>query len=1343
MDLELALNLKGNNSDLKQSLTVARGEMSATAVAANNLRRAGILSGNGLADGGKGAGVFRQGIAQLNTTSRTLVGTLRSGIAQAAQRARSGLIAGAQGARHFLQQSTLLNASGNRLSTTLSRLGRVAGTVTGLLGGISLGLLLQDMTQTIFQTELLEATLLSAVGGARALAEQGFAALEDFASRTPFAVEQSVQAFIKMQNLGIRPTEERMAAFGNVSAAMGRDLNQMIEAVADAATGEFERLKEFGIKASQQGDQVRLTFQGVTTTLRNNSESIVGYLTDIGRVNFAGAMQNQMQRLPGLWSNFKDNIEGTWRALGDQGVTNVFATWLSAGVQWTSDIRQAITAGWFGWVRAELDAQLVRFSAWGDLARSIWEDVFTFGASDNGTAVFGFLTDAISFVIDAAAQLPINLRAYYRIAIGEFGKLSENIQIFGNTAQLAWQNTQFAADTALLAIQEQAAVSIESIINRFGDLVAGVGETLAQLNATSVGDALVPDGVLDRLQATGAELQNYGAISAGVRQEIAATTQAHAERIEALAQERNEIEIRRELAEGFIDDTLAERQASLDARDAKIAEAQASAASARAAFEHNRANRALVPSIDEVSAAIDTNTRAQEFNRESLDGLLDRLDPVRVSQRRYTEGVEQLEEALAAGVITQLEFNAAVGALEAEADRATRGTADNFKTLEDSVLDGVDRMVNAGKNWLSNFFETGKLTLGNFKSFFSDWVADMVLTAVRNPIALSVTAEGTANVLGGGSPAESLVSSVDLLGNLSTALTGGVTSLFETLGTTASNLGLESFGDGFYNAGLRYGGGTPLQNIGNIGLDLGAGIAGKFLSDKVFGETSGIGSTLGGLAGTALIPIPGLGALVGSFVGGALEKGVSKLFGEKNNGDNTGRATFDLATGVIDPEGIGNSFEQENVDLAETLANALKDFSDSIGGSTFASDIEVGNRSGITLAGDNGRLSFDDAQALLDFAFREVVENATSLDPDVQAAALSRSGDADALVRDLNDAQTLQNFLANGRSVFDEVDSFGDTFSLLAEEFRRDGETFQTVLTEIELGIELLATSGNSVERTVDGLKQARAAIDLVGPQVASNIIVTVRSIGDGLRSQFAELSALAGETNLEAFTRQINDVLAITAAYDGTVASSQALAQATIARRESELALLAEINNVTASVIGRIGDFREELILGGLDQQAQYERFRTQIGDLTEQLAVAGSAAEVDRISEEVDRLSRSAFGVLDEEQRDDVRPELLQFLDTFEELATSRLGEFETGITNTSDFLDTESQRVIWENAGLATENLQAAVANMETATADQSNSSAELSEASTAINEAASALNAAARLLQRNTPVTGVLG
>ena len=84
-----------------------------------------------------------------------------------------------------------------------------------------------------------------------------------------------------MKSLGLVPTESALKSFGNTSAAMGKDLTQMIEAVADATTGEFERLKEFGIKAKQNGDEVSLTFQGVTTTIGNNAQEITRYLLGI------------------------------------------------------------------------------------------------------------------------------------------------------------------------------------------------------------------------------------------------------------------------------------------------------------------------------------------------------------------------------------------------------------------------------------------------------------------------------------------------------------------------------------------------------------------------------------------------------------------------------------------------------------------------------------------------------------------------------------------------------------------------------------------------------------------------------------------------------------------------------------------------------------------------------------------------------------------------------------------------------------------------------------------------------------------------------------------------------
>ena len=92
---------------------------------------------------------------------------------------------------------------------------------------------------------------------------------------------------------------------------MGKGLNQMIEAVADAATGEFERLKEFGIKASKQGDDIEFTFQNVKTTVGNNAIEISKYLTDLGNNQFAGAMEERAKTLDGAISNLSD----TWDQL--------------------------------------------------------------------------------------------------------------------------------------------------------------------------------------------------------------------------------------------------------------------------------------------------------------------------------------------------------------------------------------------------------------------------------------------------------------------------------------------------------------------------------------------------------------------------------------------------------------------------------------------------------------------------------------------------------------------------------------------------------------------------------------------------------------------------------------------------------------------------------------------------------------------------------------------------------------------------------------------------------------------------------------------------------------------
>ena len=146
-----------------------------------------------------------------------------------------------------------------------------AGRATGafkLMGAamaaIGAGALVSKFAATVTESEKLKGALQTMTGSAEN-AGIAFQHLTQFAAETPFTLDQSVEGFIKLKALGLDPSERALRSYGNTSAAMGKDMMQMIEAVADASTGEFERLKEFGIKARSEGDNVALTFRGVTT----------------------------------------------------------------------------------------------------------------------------------------------------------------------------------------------------------------------------------------------------------------------------------------------------------------------------------------------------------------------------------------------------------------------------------------------------------------------------------------------------------------------------------------------------------------------------------------------------------------------------------------------------------------------------------------------------------------------------------------------------------------------------------------------------------------------------------------------------------------------------------------------------------------------------------------------------------------------------------------------------------------------------------------------------------------------------------------------------------------------
>lgn len=271
----------------------------------------------------------------------------------------------------------------------------------------------QGLTKLVDVTrefDVLNAGLITATKSAEGAAI-AFEAIQDFASNTPYDLQQATDGFTKLVNLGLTPSERALTSYGNTASAMGKDLNQMIEAVADASTMEFERLKEFGIKARQEGDNVSFTFQGVTTTVKKNAAEIEGYLMSLGENQFAGAMQTRMDSLDGAISNLEDSWNSLFREVSQAGVGDL----MEQGVrQATAAIDELISIIDSGQMQAQLSANLGRWEAWAEDVRYTIQYVSDILDSE-GSSWADSTDKNVKLMVEAFSNFPENVRAFIQI----------------------------------------------------------------------------------------------------------------------------------------------------------------------------------------------------------------------------------------------------------------------------------------------------------------------------------------------------------------------------------------------------------------------------------------------------------------------------------------------------------------------------------------------------------------------------------------------------------------------------------------------------------------------------------------------------------------------------------------------------------------------------------------------------------------------------------------------------------------------------------------------------------------------------------------------------------------
>ncbi|MDG6881053.1 Phage-related minor tail protein [Phocoenobacter uteri] len=178
---------------------------------------------------------------------------------------------------------------------------------------IGIGRGVASMTQTAAQFEQFKAVLETTEGNSTK-AQKSLDWISNFATKTPYELAEVTEAFVRLRAYGMDPTNGLLTTLGDTSSAMGKPIMQAVEAIADAVTGENERLKEFGIKASAiKGTNIieyaytdKNGKQQMAKVNKNNRKEIEKTLMKIWNAKYSDAMEKQSKTITGIWSNLQD-----------------------------------------------------------------------------------------------------------------------------------------------------------------------------------------------------------------------------------------------------------------------------------------------------------------------------------------------------------------------------------------------------------------------------------------------------------------------------------------------------------------------------------------------------------------------------------------------------------------------------------------------------------------------------------------------------------------------------------------------------------------------------------------------------------------------------------------------------------------------------------------------------------------------------------------------------------------------------------------------------------------------------------------------------------------------------
>ena len=1198
---------------------------------------------------------------------------------------------------------------------TIQRTTAAVFSLQGALVGLGGGLLAKSFLDTAAAMERMGVQLVT-IQGSAAAAKQSMGWITEFAATTPYDIDQVAQSFVKLEAYGFKGTQW-MGMLGDTASSMGKSLEQAVEMFADAVTCEFERLKDFGVKASIQGDQVSFHWS------ENGQDMVIS--TEKTQSGISSALDQVFDRFEGGMGR----MSTTWIGM----VSNLGDAWTMFKVDvMNQDVFVNLKAG----IKTVLDL-LVRWKKDGEM--SSWAQSLARGMND----AFGVIVKGAYWV----------------------GRAFLGWKIIWEGLKIAWDATQAAIWTGMSWLVDAIADVIEKyskVKGFFGMDTSGADQMVASLreftdSATQTADLLIDDIGTKGVAGLHAAVDNVALLD----QAAAELTTAWEENKEAL------------LAQGeATGETAAKTNKGLE---------QAQKNAANAAKEQTALNQALnevsmavlpkqeqaVERVKRQYAALEDQVwllfEAEKISSETAEEWMEKLGD---RQTEALAGLEQSHEETA---------EKAVNIWEHSFERITDALADMIYEFDFSFTAIGDIMRRSASQYAASMimspaqgamFGGGTVAAGGGMSApmtgftgFGSMFSNTSLAGFQESAAWMLSDMG-------------FDSAAYFVDGLSNGVFGGLTA---GIGTTAlSFLSGNNTGQavsGGVGAGLGFAVGGP------VGALVG-GVAGDLFGGAVFGNDEPRSTRYGEIAQYDYDPITGLVNVAGSNevnISGYHSRGTAS-----SGSDFSAQVAGSLSSLTTTFEAMGEAagFSEERIrsmfDAVTSVDTEGQRYSASTGSNLATSyfhrikddgDFEYWWAENMSYAAEGVIAPFVESfagmmrdPAILDLSgfTGDMADKLTSTFSDALALMeIDPQGDMESELAQVDTAvaalTNVFDYIAQAADITAQIDE-----SMDASRLSREGLALKKLVAGYDQMEDVLHGLGVEVDKTNLGLAR-QADIQALVSSVTDpyqNIITRagqtdkeaaisdltkwfrdekskLLDLGKSWDSDERELlnqsfiiqmSEIYSATSMatDSIKDQVAEVMHLNDWFNGTVESTANLSAALDHLYVTELAALDAINAAIIDINSTFANSVETIQLAMMTDAERYAHFSDKASNLFSSLAEMTDPAAISATMSEINASAMSAWSLLDDGQQQTYGADFIDFMQESAVVAGGRLGEIETSILNNHTNLMGElagSFEGSTSNLEGTSERLEAAAERMEAAAilmAESSNITVSLSGA-----------------------------